>query len=439
MSALSSRAMQQQLAAIMAALTTAAVAEICELVDEGYAELQLEIRRRTRENQDLKQKLLLIESIVGRAGRKEPGEEPGKEPEVQREEPEVQREEVSHEAGTAPRRDRGAAVLQREELPDVVLIKDEDSDTNDSFEEDNQPTAVAVSTPLGRSVKRRWPGHEEAEQQSSSEQLTLKTSQPTGGTPQASVVVYTLDSPRSEPGCSGQYGGEELKADSSHMDPDHAHLVQQESSMISPTSNRQSYFGSSSLMESPSTRAETDLSLTWSKRSQSRTPFPQFHQNDNVDGDGYGLKLISVSGSTSTDCQLSESSNSAFEYEDADMMTLALFRDPSGASQAGPPPPPASSECSGKRFICSICSKTYATSQNLEVHMRIHTGVRPFICCQCGKKFTQSAHLKSHLSVHSGERPYPCTLCSRSFIVKYSLKLHVKKCHPTATGNECDL
>ncbi|XP_047198061.1 zinc finger protein interacting with ribonucleoprotein K-like [Hippoglossus stenolepis] len=429
MSALTSKALQEQLSAIMAALTAAAVAEICELVDEGYAELHLEISRSHRENEDLKQKLHLIESIVVRGSG---GGGKAAEPEVEA------AAEVSHEAGTPPRRDGGAAGLQREELPEVVLIKDEDSDSNDTFDEDNKTMAVtreaAISTPVSRSVKRRWPGHEEAEKQSSSEQLTLKTSKLTAGTPKTSVVVYTLDSPRSEPGCSGQFGGEEVKADSSQMDPD-VHLVHQECSMISPSSNRQTYFGSGSLIESPTNRGEMDLSLTWSKHSKSQMPFPQFHQNENVDVDGFGLKLISVSGSTSTDCQLSESSNSAFEYEDADMMNYALYRDPSGPSQVGQP----SSDCLGKRFICSMCNKTYATSQNLDVHMRIHTGVRPFSCCQCGKKFTQSAHLKSHLSVHSGERPYACTFCSRSFIVKYSLKLHMKKCHPTVKGNECVL
>lgn len=68
MSVLSSRALQERLSAIMEALTRAAVAEICELVDGGYALLQMEISRKQRENEDLRKKLHLIESIVVRGG-----------------------------------------------------------------------------------------------------------------------------------------------------------------------------------------------------------------------------------------------------------------------------------------------------------------------------------------------------------------------------------
>ncbi|XP_044075728.1 zinc finger protein 658-like [Siniperca chuatsi] len=435
MAVLTSKALHEQLSIIMGALTKAAVAEICEVVDEGYAVLQMEITRSHKENEDLKKKLHLIESIVvrGSSGGKAtvtelvPAAEGAQRPET------PQQQQRDSDGG-----DGAAAAAVREEPPDVVLIKDEDSDSNDTFDEDNRTPAdggtAAVGDGVTSSVKRRWPGSEEAERKLSSEQLTLKTSKVTAGT-QKSVSVYTLDSPRSEPGCSGQLGGDEMEAGesvcsySSQMDPD-VQLVHQECLLVPPSANRQAaYFGNSALTESqsPTNRAELDLSLTWTKQSKSQMTFAQFHQNENVDGDAFGIKLISVSGSTSTDCQLSESSNSAFEYDDADM-NFALYRDQSGRSQLCNGQPSAGAR--GKRFVCSICSRTYATSQNLDVHMRIHTGERPFSCSQCGKKFTQSAHLKSHMSVHTGERPYSCTFCSRSFIVKYSLKLHMKKCHP---------
>lgn len=285
---------------------------------------------------------------------------------------------------------------------------------------------TVASTPISRSTKRRGPGSEAGDRESSSEQPALKASKVTAGTQKKNVSIYTLDSPPSGPGHSSQLGGDKMEAGetvcsySTQMDPD-VQLVHQECPLLPLSANRQTaYFGNGALMESqsPPTRAELDLSLTWTKPSKSQMTFGQFHSNETQDGDAFGIKLISVSGS-----QLSESSNSAFEYENSDMMNFALYRDQSGPSQ-----PSAGGR--GKRFVCSICNRSYATSQNLDVHMRIHTGERPFSCDQCGKKFTQSAHLKSHLSVHSGERPYACTICSRSFIVKYSLKLHMRKCHP---------
>uniref|UniRef100_A0A669BRN2 C2H2-type domain-containing protein n=1 Tax=Oreochromis niloticus TaxID=8128 RepID=A0A669BRN2_ORENI len=212
----------------------------------------------------------------------------------------------------------------------------------------------------------------------------------------------------------------------SYMDPD-IHLVE-ECSLVPPSTNRPVYFSSGALIESPSNRADLDLTVDpgWPKQSKGQVTFTAFHQDGNTDGDAFGLKLLSVSGSTPTDCQLSEASSSAFEYEDGgDVLNFTLYRDQAGRSQLCNGQPSTGGR--GKRFVCSLCNKTYATSQNLEVHMRIHTGERPFSCEQCGKKFTQSAHLKSHLSVHTGERPYKpfvCALCGKRFSDSSNLKRH---------------
>lgn len=233
--------------------------------------------------------------------------------------------------------------------------------------------------------------------------------------PQRKVSVFSLDSPRSEPGRSGPLLEEVESGESSCSYP--THLVQD-------CSGRQVYYSSGGLTESASNPAELDLNLdpVWNKQSKTPAGFPPFHQNQHVDRDPFGLKLISVSGAGPSDCKAS-GSGSSFQYQDgAGVLTFRLYGDEPGQAQ----PAPATQR---KSFICSICNKTYANAQNLEVHMRIHTGERPFTCDQCGKKFTQSSHLKSHLNVHRQDRSFICTVCSKSFINKYSLKLHLKKSH----------
>lgn len=61
-----------QLASIMEVLANAAVAEICQLVDEEFANLRLEISRSQRENLALKSRLRLVEVRSG--GGRVPGE-----------------------------------------------------------------------------------------------------------------------------------------------------------------------------------------------------------------------------------------------------------------------------------------------------------------------------------------------------------------------------
>lgn len=97
-------ALHEQLSIIMAALTKAAVAEICEVVDEGYAVLRLEISRSHQENQDLRKKLHLIESIVVPGGGGKPEENTvGTEAVPQ---PDRERAEAAAASGGAAREER---------------------------------------------------------------------------------------------------------------------------------------------------------------------------------------------------------------------------------------------------------------------------------------------------------------------------------------------
>lgn len=73
--------------------------------------------------------------------------------------------------------------------------------------------------------------------------------------------------------------------------------------------------------------------------------------------------------------------------------------------------------------ICHICGKTY---QNIETHMRRHTGVKPYRCSVCSKSFPRPGALRRHKRIHSGERPYICEFCGKTFIDNGALTTHIR-------------
>nr|XP_029529545.1 gastrula zinc finger protein XlCGF48.2-like [Oncorhynchus nerka] len=79
-----------------------------------------------------------------------------------------------------------------------------------------------------------------------------------------------------------------------------------------------------------------------------------------------------------------------------------------------------------KPFSCTQCHMHFAQASSLKRHQRVHTGVKPFSCTQCHMRFAQTGDLKRHQRVHTGEKPYSCPQCEKRFSHQHHLKIHLK-------------
>ncbi|KAM6970634.1 PR domain zinc finger protein 15 [Aplochiton taeniatus] len=95
-----------------------------------------------------------------------------------------------------------------------------------------------------------------------------------------------------------------------------------------------------------------------------------------------------------------------------------------------------------KVYRCSLCTKVFQNSSNLNRHVRSH-GDKLFKCEECDKLFSRKESLKQHISYkHSKNAPdieykYKCNTCDKSFRLENALTFH--NCRTDDKTFQCDI
>ena len=76
---------------------------------------------------------------------------------------------------------------------------------------------------------------------------------------------------------------------------------------------------------------------------------------------------------------------------------------------------------------CSHCGRGFFTRQELEAHVRTHTGDKPYVCQLCKKGFARAHHVKRHMNtVHSEKKQMKLDFMDETEIEETETHLEVK-------------
>lgn len=91
-----------------------------------------------------------------------------------------------------------------------------------------------------------------------------------------------------------------------------------------------------------------------------------------------------------------------------------------------------------RKYCCHVCGNLFMTMACLKCHIQLHDrGSKKFKCPQCPKQFHQTNQLNQHLRVHTGEKPHACSECPRRFNQRFQLDRHVEGVHKKVKKHRC--
>ena len=94
-----------------------------------------------------------------------------------------------------------------------------------------------------------------------------------------------------------------------------------------------------------------------------------------------------------------------------------------------------------KPYKCHLCSKAFAQSNTLAVHLDSHKTTKDYSCEVCGHSFKHKISLAQHRKTHdeSLEKSLTCELCSLKFTTADNLKRHINVIHNKIKLFNCEV